>query len=379
MSSERASPIESLASSRGAQISQVGGVRTAYSYGNLACEISAVLKEAGLFDLWVRPVLSVIGEDSASFLQGQLSQDVQSMSEDTWRLSFRLFPNGKIESFLRVIRGLGDDGSMFLLDTDPGFGGALRDSLCRYLIRVRVRLEEPKSIGFLRVAGPEASRLLQSVGIAVPSRTDEVLSQQVAGIGASLKVLEALYPGAGLTSLQEGIRAYDILVGEDEAGRVWKALSEKGATPCGWIALEAFRIAAAFPSLGTELDEKTIVQETGLEKIAVAFQKGCYLGQELVARIDSRGHVNRYLRRLRAKEQSSSPSRDVLSSTPPPGSRILFEGRQVGTVTSSVAAPFIGTVALAYVRREVSEGNSVIVDWKDGQIEALVESRPELT
>jgi folate-binding protein YgfZ len=223
----------------------------------------------------------VEGPDAASWLQGQLSQDVEGLGEDETRLSLVLSPQGRLESFCRLTR-LGEES--YLLDTEAGFGPALFDRLRRFKLRVKLQLSE----------------------VAV------VCTEEAGG---------GLDP-FGPPSLGETAPLGD----EDEAF------------------FETARIKSGRPRLGLELTEKTIPQEAGTQFVSrtVSFTKGCYTGQELVARLDSRGsNVPRRLRLLEGLRDGPAPQS---------GAPILREGAEIGQVTS--ASPSGGSfVALGYVKR----------------------------
>ncbi len=361
----RKTPLEYVFESEEAVRGSVGGTRTAAWFRSPSEDRFVVEAGTGIFDLWPRDVLAVTGPDASSFLHSVVTQDIDSMKEGTWRWSFLLHPNGKVDSFFRVIKlpadselelegplyeplGVSRSGSqrsdispIFILDTDPGYGPALVDSLSRYLIRVNASIRLVENYGFLRLAGrsydeesgnrrpgSDVEETLKAMNVPNPPKRGKVVSCEiyskkadsyttsldrygmVTADGECIEaprnrprrafVLEAPYPREGVPpwSDNEKTKAFDLLVEAKDAVGIWRTVNALGPSSCGYRALEEFRIAAGFPALGSELDSKTIVQETGLESVAVSFEKGCYLGQELVARIDSRGHVNRYLRRL---------------------------------------------------------------------------------
>jgi folate-binding protein YgfZ len=161
------------------------------------------------------------------------------------------------------------------------------------------------------------------------------------------------------------------IVGPAEAlGGVWDALVEAGAAPVGTGAFEAARVAAGVPRQGVDTNERTIPQEAFLERDAVSFTKGCFLGQELVCRIDTRGHVNRYLRGF-----VMMPG-DRGDTTPPPGAGIVLGDKEVGTLTT-VARSAGGTRALGYLRREIEVPADVLVRWDGGEVAARADALPE--
>jgi folate-binding protein YgfZ len=151
------------------------------------------------------------------------------------------------------------------------------------------------------------------------------------------------------------------VLGPVEAVRAWVDASGLRVGSAGEF--DALRIAAGVPVLGLDVDDSTIPQEAGLEIDAVSFTKGCFIGQELVCRIDSRGHVNRFLRRL------SLPGTTV----PPHGAEVARDDKVVGTVTSATAVPDDErVVALAMIRREVEPPAEVTVRWNGGDAPAVV-------
>jgi folate-binding protein YgfZ len=154
-----------------------------------------------------------------------------------------------------------------------------------------------------------------------------------------------------------------------ELSDVWAALAAEGCTPAGLTAYEAARVRAGVPRQGLDLDEKTIPQEAFLELDAVSFTKGCFLGQELVCRIDSRGHVNRFLRGLEIEKVGDD-------TTPPAGAGIVVGDKEVGALTT-VARSAGGVVALGYVRRDVEVPADVLVRWDGGEAPAVAAPLPE--
>ena len=288
-------------------------------------EERALLTDVGA--AWIpRDVVLASGPDAASFLQGQVSQDIDALATGGSALAFVLAPQGKVDALVRLTR-LADDS--FLLDTDGGFGAALLARLQRFKLRVKCDLEAADR-RCLAVRGPRAAEVVA---------------------GAS--------PGDGTLALPADWPGWDgvDLVGDDPH-------VPDGVTVCSSDAYEGARIVAGVPRMGAELDERTIPAESGLVDRTVSFTKGCYTGQELVARLDSRGHVNRHLRRVRAGDVDA-----------PVGASIVSGGKEVGTLTSvAPAIPGRGLVALGYVRREVTPPTSVLLRWAEGEAAAEVES-----
>ncbi len=266
-----------------------------------------------------RDVVVVTGPDTYSFLQSLVSQDVEHLADGDVVASLLLSPKGKVDFAFRVVR-MGEDA---WLDVEAGFGEGLRDALERYRLRVKAEITVPEAAwGMVAVRGgaPRPTPVPEScavVPVAWPT-------------GGGLDVIG---PRAGLDAL---------------------ALAADGLDA---DAYERARIEAGVPRLGRDLDDRVIPQEAGLERDAVSFTKGCYLGQELVARIDSRGHVNRVLRHVRPDDASA-----VLAA----GAEVAVAGNVVGAVTSAVPG-----LALAYVRREVDPPVAATVAGTPATIEPL--------
>jgi tRNA-modifying protein YgfZ len=230
-----------------------------------------------------------------------LSQDVLALADGGSAWSWVLAPTGKVDALVRITRITGDD---WLLDTDEGWGEPLLARLSRFKLRTKVSIEALS----WRVLG------LRFTGDA--------------GVDHQAEAVE-------LPSTWPGLEGTDRLGPAPELPEGWRLASAEE--------YERRRISAGFPRMGAELTEKTIPAETGLVDITASFTKGCYTGQELVARIDSRGgHVPRHLRRLTSTGHLT-PGADLTGP----------DGKVAGTVTSAALTPEGGWVGLGYVRRGV--------------------------
>jgi folate-binding protein YgfZ len=292
---------------------------------DLAGDYNAFRHEAGA--VWLpRDFVVVDGPDALSWLQGQLSQDVDMPTgHSTWALLLQ--PQGKMVALLRVLR---QAGQRFVLETDEGFGPAVIDRLDRFKIRIKATVE-PLAWKCLAVRGPLAHDALD---------------------GAAGTVVVADWPG---------------LPGADLVGEAPER--PDGVRLCSLDAYEVVRVEAGIPAMGKELDDSTIPAEAGVVERTVSFTKGCYTGQELVARIDSRG--GNVPRKLHGVVMGG----DV---HPPAGAHLASEGgKDVGRLTSVVASPVRpATLALAYVGRAVTAPADVTVTWDDTSAPARVERLP---
>ncbi len=273
------------------------------------------------------------GGDATTFLQSLLSQDLEPLAVGDHAPTLLLTPQGKLDVAGRVTRTGADE---WFLDTDPAFAARLLASLTRFRIRVDVELEDRTATTALGAVG--------GGDVDAP-----------AGVWA-LRTRWGAQPGVDLLG---------------PAGLVHDAVAALPASIPRWDTdrFEAFRIEAGVPRLGVDVDESTIPQEAFLERDAVSFTKGCFVGQELVCRIDTRGHVNRYLRGIRI----------VGTSCPPVGAAIVVDGRERGVLTSAAPVPGVGrVVGLAMVRREVEPPAPVRVHWDGGDVDAeLVSVDPQ--
>lgn len=264
-----------------------------------------------------RDLVVVSGPDAGSFLQSLLSQDLGALTTGEAVPALLLQPRGKLLVDL-VVRRHGPEEWWCVCEA--GFGAVLADGLRRFRIRVKAEIEE-RPVGALAVRGRAAADLPGAVAatgvVAVPARWGADAAVDLIGDAAAV----------------------------DAAG------AALGLPEIGGDAYEAARIEAGAPRMGIDLDEDTIPQEADLDRDAISFTKGCFIGQELVCRIDSRGHVNRHLRRLRG-------------GAPTVGAVVTADGREVGRVTSAA-----GEVALALVRREVEPGATVLIEGRESRVE----------
>ena len=282
---------------------------------------------AGMFGL-----LWATGPDTVSFLQGILSQDIERLAPGDVARSFLLEPRGKLNSLLWVLR----DADRVGIVTDASRHEETVSSLSRWRFRVDVDFV-PDRRPVLDVWGP------REAGLEVPGGWIDRQGVLVAEL------------------LRRPVRRR-LIAGVDPAD-----MRERGVVPIGRQVVDAFRIESGGPRMGVDVDERTMPQETGLVPEAISFTKGCFLGQELAARIDSRGRVNRHLRGLRMLD----------SVAPPAGARLTHAGKQVGQLTTVAESPaMLAPVGLALVRREATPGTRVAVTWEGGRTEAEVHELP---
>ncbi len=294
-----------------------------------------------LVDRSDRGAVLVTGPDALSFLQALVSFDVDALADGDGAHCLLLTPQGKLDVDFRFLR-VGDDA---WLDTDPGLGEQLAASLNRFKIRVKADVvDRTDAFAVASVIGEHADRAF--AGVEIPTaRHAHVAAGDVAG---DVQLVRTAF-------------GVDVVGPHDAVAAVVARLEGAGWRRVGRAAGEAFRIEAGVAVQPLDVDDATIPQEAFLERDAVSFTKGCFLGQELVCRIDSRGHVNRFLRRFTAIE----------GEWPEPGAEVVVDGKVVGALTS-VAPAELPTGALGYVRREVEPPAAVELRWPGGSATAQI-------
>ena len=312
--------------------------------GALEAETAALRKGAGAFRS-ARDVVAVRGPDAEEYLQGQLSQDVTGLPVGDAAASLLLEPDGKLSALLRVTR---TDGQGFVLDVDAGYGDAVAARLRRFLLRAKVELE-----------------MLDW----------RCLSLRGAGVTDAAGGLLTVLAERGVLALPfewNGWRGVDLLGPSDVVLGPEGLELPPGIVACGADAVEACRIVSGVPAMGAELTPKTIPHEAGVVARTVSFTKGCYTGQELVARIDSRGgNVPRRLVGIVAPPgpaavDALSPGMTLHGGEVPEGDGAA-EDKVVGAVTSAAWSVELGAWAgLAYLHRNVGAPGPVRLRSGDG-------------
>ena len=340
MPSPTRSPLADYHLSHGATLGEYHGAVVPARYSDPKAEHEAVRKAAGIFDFCFRAKFAAKGKDHASFLHNMLSNDVQGLTPGKGTHATLLNVKGHIVADLRIYR----EKDRILVDTDADLRDKTIETLNRYIIMDDVELQ-PLELFALAVQGP-SSRALLATSLQIDlAKLEEFDHLQMNCFGFPVHVVRASSTG------EEG---YELWAGAEGLAPAWEVLCAQ-AHPCGTDALEALRIEAGIPRYGPDLGEDTLPLEAGLFS-ALSFNKGCYLGQEIVERARSRGHVNWKLVGL-----------FVDAPAPPASGETLFSAdeknaKQLGEITSAAFSPTLGRMlALAYVRREVSHPGTKLV------------------
>jgi folate-binding protein YgfZ len=286
-------------------------------------EDAALREGAALVDLGFRGLVRASGEDRVAFLQGMLTNDVAGLVPGSGCSALLLTIQGRVTADVRVA-ALPD---RLLLDVDVRVAAGLLEALEKLLIADDVELTRVADVTLIGVEGPRAAALVPgSADLASFAHFETNLA------GGPVRVMRASeVRGPGLV----------LHVPSARAALVWEHLVHAGATPCGMEALERRRIEVGVPRIGLDMDLSTLALEVPVED-AISATKGCYLGQEVIARGTARGHVNRRLVGL-----------ELDGEVPESGTGLTCDGKEVGRLTS-VAGPLGGrrAVALGLVRRE---------------------------
>ncbi len=296
-------------------------------------------EECGLLDRSNRGKLILRGAEAAEYLQGQLTNDIEALEVGEGCYAALLDRKGHMQADMRVLRTADDE---ILVDTEAEALPVARRHLEMYKVGREVEVEDvTEARALLSLIGPRSAEL--SGAPPLPEHAHE---------GIAVDGAECLAVGTAL-----GI---DLIASADDSERLRHSLAEAGAIEVSADAVEILRIEAGTPRFGAEMDPLTMPAEAGIVEAAVNFEKGCYIGQETVARLHYRGKPNRHLRGLR------------LSAPVAPGAALLAGEKEVGRVGGSCVSPAHGPIALAILRREAEPGAELAVG-EDGVTARVVD------
>jgi folate-binding protein YgfZ len=310
--------------------------QTAGSPRVTAAEHAALREACALLDRSERGKLALTGSGAIEFLNGQVTNELADLRAGEGRYAAFLTHKGKMLGDLRVLAVKGAPGARpdeLLLDTERVALQALFDMIRRFKVGYDVQLHKlTLERGLLSLIGPDSEAIAAASELAPAEHASVAL--QVDGIPAL-----AVRTDVGV----------DLWCDAGDTARLQTRLLDRGATGVSERAAECLRVETGRPRYGIDMDDSTIPQEAGLNERAVSFTKGCYLGQETVARLYYRGKPNRHLRGLRLSQPAAT------------GDLLLLGAREVGHLGSVAISPTLGPIALALVRREAPPGESVSV------------------
>ena len=332
-------------------------------YGDPIAEHHAVRTGVGIADVSHRGKLTVTGEDRVTWLQSIISNDILPLQSGDWLYSSFMTHKGKILSCFRVYR-LEDH----LLVEDVGEAGAVTYETFRKFLLYGTKAKMKNCAdtwGIILVSGPKAQDLMQqSLGVDVTSmQPGTFLTHDLNGQSAVLAATQ-----------ETGEHDVEILIPNETMDQAWSQLWEAGQAvglrAIGTEARESLRIEAGIPKLGPDLNDRIVPSEANLEGKAFSLSKGCYPGQEVVARMDTYGTVKRRLVGL----VLDSPEAPV----PSPDAKVFSEDREVGWVSSAIHSPTLNkTLALAFPLRDfTAPGTALDVDVNGQRHPSLVQALP---
>ncbi|MGA2247956.1 MAG: aminomethyltransferase family protein [Verrucomicrobiota bacterium] len=377
--------LQEFHASLGGRFTEVNGSPAVNDYGDWLAEHAALRETAGVLDLSFRSRLCLVGADRARFLHGQVTNDVNRLRAGQGCYAAVTNAKGKMEGDANIFC-LADE---LLLDLEPGLAGRISQRLERFIVADDVQIiDAAPHYGLLSVQGPKAEAVVRALGLSaeIPARQFESVKISEATLGEIYLASHGrLAPGGGGQrqgapsaspdiAQDTGPWGFDLFVPNASLGAVADKLiaaaKSAGGWPCGWEAWEAARIEAGVPRYGADMDETTIPMECGLEARAISYTKGCYVGQEVINRIHSVGHVNRELCGFRLA--------DDVGALPQRGDKVLLGGREAGQVTSAANSPWLkAIIALGYVRREANQpGTQLVLKTAQGESAAQVVALP---
>lgn len=353
------SPLQEFHKRLGAEMKERDGCQVPASFGDELFEYANVRERgAGIIDLSLRGRFQLTGSEVVQFLNGLITNDMKTLAENQWMPA--IFPNvqGRLLAYVRVVRIR--DG--FLIDTEATTHDAVLKTIERFTLAGDFHVADiTKQTAMLSVQGKQAAEL---VGTVLGKTVSELSGNGVVEIEWQQQTLTVL------RASHTAENGYDIIAGANQATVLLEALTNAGARPIGYEALERLRIEAGVPRYGVDMDETNVVTETGLDE-AVSYTKGCYIGQEIIARIKYRGHVAKKLVGLafdRALKVEMDNEPRIKSA----------DDKEIGRLTSVTLSPHLGfTIGLGYVKYDyLAAGTELRVTSSSGDLHARVAELP---
>jgi folate-binding protein YgfZ len=322
-------PLYETLGAQGARFGEYAGAETAANFGDPSAELEALRHGAGIYDLGWRAKLLGSGEDRVRWFNGMVTNNIKDLSQDHGAYTFLLNAQGQIQADMYVY----NRGDYVLVDTDLSQAVRVREIFEKYIIMDDVAIEDASDkLSAIGLQGPKSAEVLQHLG------------HDVSGL-APLQVVDTKLGEAGISIVRTDSphQAFEIWASTPNLPTVWSSLIAAGVKPVGSEAYEKMRILNGRPRYGLDIGERDLPQETAQDR-ALNFRKGCYVGQEIVERIHSRGKVHRSLAGL-----------VIAGPAPSPGSPVEVSGKQIGEVRSVTSLPLNGSTrsfALASLRRD---------------------------
>ena len=359
-------------------VGEVAGRVVVLHYGDALAEHAALRSGALLVDRSFRGRMRLSGPRAAEILTGLVTNDVMSLPAGHGQYAAALTAKGKIVADLRVFAMAAPDApaadgapvASLLVDAPPRAAAGWADMVRKFVNpRLAAYRDESEALCDFGIFGAQARHAVdRALGVGATALGALPLYGHVTADVDGTPVMIARVPDLE-------VEGFELFVPAAAAAALWRRLADAGGvTPGGLLAWEVARVEAGRPEWGIDIDENTIPQEANFDELhAISYTKGCYVGQETVARVHFRGHVNRHLRGLRFEVPAAA---DAVVGAPAPAARPedtelppqraqLFDdaGKPVGDVRTAALSPRFGPIALAMVRRELAVGDSVAVRW----------------
>jgi folate-binding protein YgfZ len=304
----------------------------AKDFGNVRAEFGSLLSGCGVYELSLKAKIALTGGDRVRWLNGMVTNNIRDLGVGHGAYAFLLNPQGHILGDLYAY----NRGESVMIDTDQSQSQKLLTTFDHYIIMDDVEVANvSEKLTAIGITGPRVREVLLAAGFAIPEMEP-------------LQFVDVTWRSLALTVVggdNASVESYELWLSPDQAMSLRDALTKAGATPAGATALELLRIAAGIPRYGQDIRERDLPQETEQLR-AVHFSKGCYVGQEIVERIRSRGNVHRKFTGF-----------EVQGTLPALGTKIQADGKEVGEITSVASLPLKSgecPVALGYIRREIA-------------------------
>jgi len=365
-------PLHEFHGRLGARFTDLNGAEVVNDYGDWPAEHAALRNNAAVLDLSFRGRICLVGSDRVRFLHGQVTNDVKKLVVGSGCYAALVTAKGRMESDLNIFC-LADE---LLLDFEPGLAGRVTQRLEKFIVADDVQIvDAAPHYGLLSVQGPQAEEVVRALGWGESPReprgsikiSDSALGEiylvnhprlamrRSRGNEAQFKIgnrKSEIRNESETPPVVSCSTGFDLFIPNSSlasvADKLIGAAKSVGGRAAGWQAFETARLESGIPRFGVDMDESNLPLECGIEERAVSYHKGCYIGQEVINRVHSFGHVNRELRGLRLA--------DDLRSLPQKGDKLFHDGKEIGYVTSAVQSPVLGgNIALGYVRREANQ------------------------
>lgn len=344
------------------QVDAAPGFERAALFTSVDEEYAALRGGAGVVDRSARLRVLVGGAQAQDTITGLVTNDVAALRPGGGQYAAALTAKGKIIADVRIFARSED----LLLDVPAAAAGGFMAMIRKYVNPRLARYADVSAIlRTIGVFGPRAHNVVGTVLAAEGAAETSVIALR--GL-ANHHHLAFTFGGANVLVARAqdlGGEGFDLFAPVEVAGTLWARLVSAGGTQVGSDATEIARVEAGRPAWGTDMDDTTLAQEANFDALeGISYTKGCYTGQETVARVHFRGHVNRYLRGVQS------------ASAIPSGSELFLGERSVGQMKSSVRSPRLGPIGLAMIRGEVATDGEVTARWDGGEMTAHVRALP---